>query len=277
MGEKLPADFSLENRVAIITGGAGLLGQKHSEAIAAAGGIPVVTDINIEFAEQVATRIKSEFGVDSFAFELDVTDESRILELVREADLRFGRIDILINNAANNPKVEGGENKQWFRLEKFPLSMWMEDLAVGLTGPFLCSKHIGTYMADRRTGVILNIASDLALIAPDQRIYRKENLAEDEQFTKPISYSIAKSGLVGMTKYLASYWGDAGIRVNSISPGGVFVDQDTRFVEKLTSLIPLGRMAKLDEYMAAVVFLVSDASTYMTGANLVIDGGRTAW
>jgi NAD(P)-dependent dehydrogenase (short-subunit alcohol dehydrogenase family) len=187
-------------------------------------------------------------------------------------------VHALINNAANNPKVEGGASgSHWSRLESFPTDAWDADLAVGLKGAFLCSREFGAAMADAGGGAILNVASDLALIGPDQRIYREPGLADEQQMVKPITYSVVKAGLVGMTRYLATYWADRGVRVNAISPGGVAAGQDEAFVDRLTNLIPMGRMAKPDEYKAAIAFLVSDASSYMTGANLVIDGGRTAW
>jgi NAD(P)-dependent dehydrogenase (short-subunit alcohol dehydrogenase family) len=162
-------------------------------------------------------------------------------------------------------------------LEKLTSELWDRDIAVGLTGAFLCSRAVGIHMAATGGGVILNVASDLSLIAPDQRIYRRSGLAEDQQPVKPVTYSVVKHGLIGLTKYLATYWADKNVRVNAISPGGVYTNQPEDFMEKLTALIPMGRMARAGEYKAAVLFLVSDASAYMTGANLVIDGGRTCW
>ena len=187
---------------------------------------------------------------------------------------KFGRIDILINNAANNPKVEDG-NTTWSRLENFPLDLWEADIRVGLTGAFLCSRFFGAEMAKRKSGVILNVASDLALIAPDQRLYRVDGLPEDQQPVKPVTYSVVKTALIGLTRYLATYWSSANIRVNAISPGGVFNNQSDVFLSRLKQLIPMERMANRDEYQGAILFLCSDASSYMTGANLVIDGGRT--
>src|SRR5262249_25228392 len=157
----------------------------------------------------------------------------------------------------------------WSRLENFPLGQWEADLAVGLTGAFLCSRAFGSEMARRGSGVILNIASGLAVIAPHQRIYPRPGLPPEQQAAKPVTYRVVKSGLVGLTRYLATYWAEAGVRVNALSPGGVFNGQPEDFVPKLTNLIPLGRMAGLDEYQGAVLFLCSDASAYMTGQNLV--------
>ena len=148
---------------------------------------------------------------------------------------------------------------------------------MGLTGAFLCSQVIGSEMARRNKGVILNIASDLAVIAPDQRLYRRDGLPRDQQPAKPVTYSVVKTGLLGLTRYLATYWADRGVRVNAISPGGVYNGQPDDFVSRLSALIPLARMARVDEYQGAILFLCSDASSYMTGANLVIDGGRSCW
>ena len=173
--------------------------------------------------------------------------------------------------------MEASAGTAWTRLEHFPLDLWQADLAVGLTGAFLCSQAFGAEMARQRRGVIVNIASDLAVIAPDQRLYRQEGVPEDQQPVKPVTYSVVKTALLGLTRYLATYWADAGVRVNALSPGGVFNGQQDVFVQKLTQLIPLGRMASAGEYESALLFLCSDASSYMTGANLVIDGGRSCW
>ncbi|MBI2953570.1 MAG: SDR family oxidoreductase [Chloroflexi bacterium] len=270
--------LDLTGRVAIITGGAGLLGEQHAEAIAEMGGIPVLLDVDGARAERTAGRVADRFGVRSLGLATNITRPEAVSEALRQTLDAFGRVDILINNAANNPKVEDGMNgSRWSRLENFPLHVWHDDIAVGLTGAFLCSKIFGAEMARRGRGVILSIASDLALIAPDQRIYRQPGLPEDEQFVKPVTYSVVKTALLGLTRYLATYWAEQGVRANAITLGGVYNSQDEAFVQRLTSLIPLGRMAHLGEYKAAVAFLVSDASSYMTGANLVIDGGRTAW
>jgi NAD(P)-dependent dehydrogenase (short-subunit alcohol dehydrogenase family) len=269
--------FDLTGRVAIITGGTGLLGQQHAEAIARAGGIPVLADIRITGVDPQSREWQERFGGQAFAFQTDITDPESVKKLLEAVLAKFGRVDILINNAANNPKMENKAEVEFSRLEFFPLEQWDADLNVGLKGAFLCSQVIGSEMARRKQGVIVNVASDLAVIAPDQRLYRKPGLPEDMQPVKPVTYSVVKTGLVGLTRYLATYWADSGIRVNAISPGGVYNNQPDDFVERLARLIPLGRMANANEYQAAILFLCSDASSYMTGNNLVIDGGRSSW
>ena len=269
--------FGLKERVAVITGGAGLLGTKHAEIIAEAGGTPVLIDLPVANPAARAELISNQFNVPALGLAGDITDLSQV-ENMRDAILeRFQRIDILINNAANNPKMERREGKNFSRLEDFPIEIWEEDLRVGLMGAFLCSRVFGTEMARRKSGVILSIASDLAVIAPDQRLYREPGLAESEQPVKPVTYSVVKSGLIGLTRYLATYWNDSGVRANAISPGGVYNHQPEDFVERLSQLIPMGRMAHADEYKGAILFLCSDASSYMTGANLIVDGGRSCW
>ena len=277
MKRKLGEMFDLTSRVAIITGGTGLLGQQHAEAIASAGGIPVLADIHIDGVDPKSREWEERFGVSASVIHADVTRPDSVEQLLACVLEKYGRIDVLINNAANNPKMEKESDIRFSRVEFFPLDQWEADIAVGLTGAFLCCQIIGSEMARRRRGVIVNVASDLALIAPDQRLYRKEGVADDQQPVKPVTYSVVKTALIGLTRYLAAYWADCGVRVNAISPGGVFNGQPEQFVRRLTSLIPLGRMANVDEYQAAIIYLCSDASSYMTGANLVVDGGRTCW
>ena len=263
----------------MVTGGAGMLGVRHAEAIAEMGGIPVLLDLDAAAAESRAEELVAAFGVRALGLAVDVTRPEAVSAALERTLEAHGRVDILINNAANNPKVDAqATGPEWSRLEGFPLEVWERDLAVGLTGAFVCSRVVGAELARRGSGVILNVASDLALISPDQRIYRRDDRPDDEQPVKPVSYSVVKAGLLGLTRYLATYWAGRGVRANSISPGGVATGaEDPAFVQRLTDLIPLGRMAEPDEYKAAVVFLVSDASSYMTGANLVVDGGRTSW
>jgi NAD(P)-dependent dehydrogenase (short-subunit alcohol dehydrogenase family) len=268
--------FDLTGRVVLITGGAGLLGAEHAAAVAEAGGVPVVADIRGADAEQVARAVGDRFGVTAGALELDVASRPSCEAALTRLLATHGRLDGLVNNAALNPKVEGA-GLSATRFENYSLDCWERELAVGLTGAFLCCQVFGSYLAAHGGGVIVNIASDLGLIAPDQRIYRRPGLAPEEQPVKPVTYSVVKGGLVTLTKYLATYWADAGVRVNALVPGGVYAGQPADFVERLTNLIPMGRMARKDEYRAALVFLCSDASSYMTGANLVIDGGRTCW
>ncbi len=274
---KMPSMFDLSGRVAVITGGGGLLGLQHARAVASCGAIPVLLDINGHRAETNVAEIVASFGIEASAHEVDITSPAALSEVKDQILAGYGRIDILINNAANNPKMEQSDETNFSRLENFPLGQWNDDIAVGLTGAFLCSQVFGAEMAKRGSGVIVNVASDLGIIAPDQRIYRQDGLPEHLQPVKPVTYSVLKSGLIGLTRYLATYWALSGVRANCISPGGVENAQPEDFIAKLTNLIPLGRMARIDEYQGAIIFLCSDASSYMTGSNLVIEGGRTCW
>jgi NAD(P)-dependent dehydrogenase (short-subunit alcohol dehydrogenase family) len=269
--------FDLTGRVAIITGGTGFLGRQHAEAIASAGGIPVLADILLRDTVPQNDEWNEHFGESASAIQVDITQPECVKALLSEVLDRYGRIDILINNAANNPKMENKSETEFSRLEFFPLKQWEADLAVGLTGAFLCSQIIGSEMARQKNGVIVNIASDLGLIAPDQRLYRQAGLPNEQQPVKPVTYSVVKTGLIGLTRYLATYWANCGVRVNAISPGGIYNGQPDEFVQRLNNLIPLGRMAYLNEYQGAILFLCSDASSYMTGANLIVDGGRSCW
>jgi len=270
--------FNLRNKVCIVTGGAGLLGERHVQAILEAGGTPVILDKNENVISKVTRRLKKGYKIAVLGIRADITS-TKDLENAKKAILKkYNRIDVLINNAANNPKIENiKKNNNRTRFENFPREVWDEDLAVGLKGAFFASQVFGSYMAQHRSGVILNISSDLGIIAPDQRIYKKEGLKQSQRIVKPVTYSVVKHGLIGLTKYLATYWAEKGIRVNALCPGGVFNGQDKDFVEKLTNLIPLGRMADIEEYKATIVYMISGASSYMTGSVVIIDGGRTAW
>jgi NAD(P)-dependent dehydrogenase (short-subunit alcohol dehydrogenase family) len=268
--------FDLSGHVAIITGGAGLLGYHHGAILAAAGAHVVLLDLEVAQPAMRAQQLSDAHRVECVGLVVDITDEASIVAAKDAVVAKFGRVDILINNAANNPKVEDQRPGQpWSRLENFPIETWNGDIAVGLTGAFLCSRVFGQEMVKRGKGVILNIASDLAVIAPDQRLYRKDGVAEDKQPVKPVTYSVVKTALLGLTRYLSTYWVASGVRVNAISPGGVANGQPEEFTAKLHALIPMGRMAEKDEYQGAVLFLCSDASSYMTGQNLIVDGGRS--
>jgi NAD(P)-dependent dehydrogenase (short-subunit alcohol dehydrogenase family) len=274
------ARYDLSGRTALVTGAGGLLGRQHTAALADAGARVVVTDIGLPQVEAAIAAVKAIApAADLVAIALDVTSQASVNAAAADLASRGISVDILVNNAAIDPKVTSTPGVMHSsRFEAIPVPQWQMEIAVGLTGAMLCSQVFGGAMAKRGNGVILNIASDLGVIAPDQRLYRQPNVTRDEeQPVKPVTYSVIKHGLIGLTKYLATYWADQGVRVNAISPGGVFNNQDPAFVEKLTRLIPMGRMARVDEYRAAIQFLCSDASSYMTGQNMIMDGGRSVW
>ena len=273
MSDKL---FSLEEKIVVITGAAGLLGRQHAEAIASAGGTPVLLDLAAEPVEKMAADLQVRFGVPAAAWAVDITRENEIEGNCAAVMRRFGRLDGLINNAANNPKIEDGNDRNFSRLENFPQAVWDADIAVGLTGAFLCAKHYGSAIA-HRGGSIVNISSDLGVIAPDQRLYRRPGLSEEQQPVKPVTYSVTKTGLIGLTRYLATYWADRGVRCNALCPGGVENNQDADFLDSVIARIPMGRMARKDEYRGVLIFLLSEASSYMNGAVVNVDGGRTTW
>lgn len=269
--------FDLKGGIAVITGGGGLLGIQHAEALLDANCKIILLDIDRDNKlEKQITSLKEKYGNNAWGYKIDITGEKNVADLVEKIENEIGPIGILINNAANNPKVESG-TKNFSRLENFPEKSWDDDLAVGLTGAYIMSKIIGTRMAKRGKGVILHIASELGVIAPDQRLYRQEGLDEKNQPVKPVTYSVVKHGLIGLSKYLATYWADKGVRSNAVAFGGVENGQPADFIARLSKLIPMGRMAKPDEYKAVVLFLCSDASSFMTGSTVSIDGGRTAW
>ena len=272
--------FNLAGKHAIITGGAGLLGIEHASALLESNATVIITDISESLLSKAREKLEINFNPDKIiTFKMDVSDPEEIGAVVNQIEDQNIRVDILVNNAAIDPKViDDGNIVESSRLENFSLDNWNTQISVGLTGAFLASQNFGSLMArDKKGGVILNIASDLSVISPDQRIYRKEGIEDKIQPVKPITYSVIKSGLVGMTLYLATYWSDLNIRSNALSPGGIYNEHDDEFVTKLSSLIPLGRMANRDEYRSAIQFLCSDASSYMNGQNIIMDGGRSIW
>jgi NAD(P)-dependent dehydrogenase (short-subunit alcohol dehydrogenase family) len=267
--------FDLSGKTALITGAGGLLGPKHAEALLEYGAKVIITDHHEARAREKAAMLNDKFGAGSATSHwMDVTDKQSIEEVVNSYD----KIDILINNAAKDPKVKKEEGlTPDSRFETMTRSYWLAGIDAALHGTFFCSQVVSNKMLETGGGVILNISSDLGVIAPDQRLYRKEDVPEHKQNVKPITYSAAKWAIVGMTKYLAVYFAQKGIRVNCLSPTGVYNNHPEEFVKKLSNIIPMGRMADIDEYKGAVVFLCSDASSYMTGENLVIDGGKSVW
>jgi 2-deoxy-D-gluconate 3-dehydrogenase len=278
-GPKLPTDvldrFRIPGKVAIVTGGAGLLGAAHCQALAQAGGTIVIADIDGEAADRIAALVRQDSGGQAVAIRTDVTAPTSVDSLVDQTLKRFGRIDILVNNAALDPKFDpASAASHSASFEQFPLDLWERSLRVNVTGMFLCAQAVAKPMLAAGQGAIVNICSTYGLVGPDQRLYHREG--EVPRF-KPVVYSVSKAAALGLTRYLATYFAGKGIRVNALTPGGVFADHDEEFVKRYSAKTVLGRMAEREEISAALLFLVSEASSYMTGANLVVDGGWTAW
>ena len=270
--------FSLKNNLAIVTGGAGLLGKKHVEALVEANCDVIIFDINQNALNDMNKYILENYDRKIMSLKVDITDENEIKKAKKEIFSKFNKYpNILINNAAIDPKFEKNSEINKSRLENFELNQWNLEISVGLSGAMLCSKVFGYEMAKKNRGVILNIASDLGIIAPDQRLYKQDGLRDEEQNVKPVTYSVIKHGLIGLTKYISTYWADKGVRCNAFAPGGVFNNHSDDFLNKIVPLIPMARMANIDEYKASILFLCSDASSYMNGATLNMDGGRSVW
>ncbi len=266
--------FDLKDNVVIVTGGAGLIGKEYVQALTEAGAHPVVADVNLSAAERVAREKGDENG---FPVLLDVKDPVSVKQMVEKVMGRFGRIDGLVNNAALDPKFDPEHAEEHhLTFENYPLEMWQESLDVNLTGMFLCAQAVAPVMLKQKKGSIVNISSIYGLVGPDQRLYEKDD-PEIQPSIKPVTYSVTKSAVLGLTKYLATYWGEKGIRVNTLTLGGVFNNHEEEFVRRYSSRNPLGRMAEANEYCGALIFLLSNTSSYMTGSNLVVDGGWTAW
>jgi len=263
--------FSLEGKTAIVTGACGLLGVKHCEAMAEAGANVVVVDVNKESAIALADKL----GKGHLGFSADVTKETSLKELRSKIIAKYGRIDVLVNNAAINDMFENPQLAlEKSKFENYPLEMWQKSVDVNVTGVFLCSQVLGSVMADAEGGSIINIASTYGVTAPDQNLYKDENGVQ--MFYKSAAYPTTKAAVLGFTRFLAAYWGNKGVRVNALSPGGVLNNQDETFIKNYSSRTVLGRMANSSDYKGALIFLASDASSYMTGANLIVDGGWTA-
>ncbi len=248
--------FNLKNKNIIITGGSGFLGSQ------------IVNAFLSEKANVYILDLKKPKKNSAKYFKSDITNENDLKKILSYFKKRKIKIDVLINNAAIDYAPKKSQNQN-LKLEDFPNNLWDKDISVSLKGSYLSTKIFGSYMSKKKNGIILNISSDLGIIAPDQRIYKNKN------FIKPITYSVVKHGIIGLTKYTASYWAKDNIRCNAIAPGGIFNNQDNSFVKKISNLIPLGRMAKKNEYNALVLFLCSDLSSYLTGSVIVADGGRT--
>ncbi len=263
--------FSLTGRVAIVTGAMGLIGRKHCEALADAGANVVVADLHEVAAQDYADNLDdNHLGVG-----LNVTDKASVEQARDQIMAKYGRIDILVNNAAINDMFENpAMAKDLSAFENYPVEAFRASLDVNVTGVFLCAQVFGTVMANAGSGSIINVASTYGLVGPDQTIYR--NAAGEQTFFKSAAYPATKGAVVNFTRFLAAYWGNKGVRVNTLTPGGVENSQDAFFVQNYTAKTLLGRMASADDYQGALVFLASDASAYMTGGNLVVDGGWTA-
>jgi 2-deoxy-D-gluconate 3-dehydrogenase len=270
--KRAPHKIDLTGQVVIVTGGAGLLGREYVAGIVAAGGRAVIADIDHRAARRLAAASKN-----ALAAPVDVSDPDSVARMVRKVLKAFGRIDGLVNNAALDPKFDPEAAAQHTApFEQYPVALWNRALAVDLTGMFLCAQAVAPAMLRQGRGVIVNVSSTYGLAGPDQRLYESDDPARPPVF-KPVSYAVTKSAAIGLTRYLAAYWGDKGIRVNTLSPGGVFNNHQDEFVRRYSARTPLRRMARRDEYTSALLFLLSDASSYMTGSNLIVDGGWTAW
>jgi NAD(P)-dependent dehydrogenase (short-subunit alcohol dehydrogenase family) len=272
--------FSLIDRVAIVTGACGLLGREHSDVLAEAGSNIVVADLKMQACRELAEEIAHRRNVKVLPVEMDVSNKGSVEEMVRRAMEAFGRIDVLINNAALTVRGGSEEARGYFApFEEYPLEMWEKALRVNLTGTFLCSQLIGREMAKQNRGVIVNICSTYGIVGPDQRIYSNARSPYDPTcfFNTPAAYSATKGAVLALTRYLATYWAGKNIRVNALTPGGVFDQHNDEFVRDYCYRTPLARMATPTDYRGAILFLASDASAYMTGSNLIVDGGWTAW
>lgn len=264
--------FNLENKVAVVTGALGLLGKQHCSALSEAGAHIIVCDLD----EAKCQEFSDSLGNDSMGAGVNITDIHSVNNVKEKILTKYKHIDILVNNAAINDMFECPTVALEFsRFENYPLHMFQNSLNVNITGAFICSQVLGTVMANAGKGSIINIASTYGLVAPDQSIYKDEQ--GNQKFYKSAAYPVTKGAILAFSKFLAAYWGSKGVRVNSLSPGGVENNQDQFFIKNYSAKTPLGRMAHPTDFKGAILFLASDASCYMTGANLIVDGGWTTW
>ena len=271
--------FNLNGRLAVITGGAGFLGVQFAETISEMGGTPIILDFNKEFIKSADKKLK-DFGCSKYYFfEVDITNEKESENIIKKIWNEISQIDILINCVALTKDTIEKTNADFFEpFENMDQKLWKKGIELNLTATQLMCKIVGKKMSKRGKGSIINIASDVGVISPNHTIYEADMHGyEGVDFNTPSFYSVGKAGVIHLTKYLATYWAKNNVRVNSISPAGVYKDHKPGFVEKLSNQIPMGRMALPNEFKGAIAFLCSDASSFVTGHNLVIDGGRTIW
>lgn len=266
--------FSLKGKTALVTGGAGLLGREFCLTLAQAGAVVYAADLDATAAKAVAEELHSR-GYLAHSIRLDVTDPTSVNSAIDAIVENTGRLDILVNSAAMDPKFDpehAQSNSNAF--ETYPLQSWQDAVNVNLTGPFLVSQGAARQMVKQGKGSIINICSTYGLGGPDQRIYEKPG---QPKVYKPVYYTVTKAGILGLTKYLATYYAGTEIRVNALTPGGVYNNHDEEFTRNYSTRTVIGRMAHKDEMNGALLFLASDASSYMTGGNVIVDGGWTAW
>lgn len=273
------AQYDLTGRICLITGGAGFLGRQFAEAVGEMGAVPILLDVAESELAKASEQVRVVYGRCEMEC-ADVCVEQSLAEAVERVVSRHGRIDVLINNAAlTKYGCDTDPDKFFLPFESGSTAVWEAGLRVNLTGVMLACKVVGPVMARQGKGSIVNIGSDVGVISPDQRIYERDDDAgyPGVSFNTPAFYSVSKAGVIHLTKHLASVWAAKGVRVNCFSPAGVYRDHDPGFVAKLIERIPMGRMGAINEYKGAIVFLASDASSFMTGHNLIMDGGRTIW
>jgi len=269
--------FNLNNRIALVTGGAGLLSSQHSNAVLKGNGTLILVDVDKKKLNFFSKKLNKNLKQRVYSFVCDITNEKKVINLKNKLKKKKLLPDILINNAAIDFKPKNTKfNNKKNRLEFLEINQLRKEIDVGLIGAVICTKNFGTEMDKKKYRMILNIGSDLSFISPDQNLYKDSKKKEVDQTVKPVSYSIVKHGILGLTKYTANYWPKKNVRCNLLAPGGIMNNQPLKFRKKLNKLIPLGRMAKINEYEETILYMISDASSYMNGAALIVDGGRTS-